>query len=95
MMVTTRFSFTGKVCSGDYQNYVKQEEEEIYIQYYESSSGSFFKIYSWFVGVIFSLLLCCGGCCGFCIYGSAYMEGWNTLESFFDNCDSIPEIMRK
>lgn len=78
MILVTRFSYSGKVCSGDFINGQPVKGSEMY---YEKSLGSFFNAVP-IVQLVMGPIMCCTMCCALpCLAYLGLKEGMEELES--------------
>ena len=101
-LVYYRFSNTGGVCSGDFQQFIeiKGADSEFsrdtqYDQFILYSEGRFLKVYSLICLAIVGTIVCLGFTCGTCICLTNSMESYENIEDFFKKMDSVQDIMKK
>ena len=100
MLLSYRFSHTGKVCSGDYaelelindQNYLTDDK---YNEYYIRDEGDFLYYYMvacLILGIVILFLACFVGSM---IFMGGSFAALNSIDQILKNIDKLPDMMRQ
>ena len=100
MVVSYRFSHTGKVCSGDYAELELMSDtpyltDDKYVEFYVKEEGDFLYYYIMSIIIFFFVILALACLVGSCLFMGGSMTALKMVEEMLQNIDNLPEMMRK
>ena len=100
LVVSYRFSHSGRVCAGDYAEWELMSDQpylqdDKYVEYYLREEGDFLYYYMMAIIVMFFVILALACLVGSCLFMGGSFTALKMIEDLLKNLDNLPEMMRR